>query len=168
MLTYCNLPLLLVTLLFIMIAACRHDYSNYDRQVGIIAHDPALDTTDFELCYEVTARPYYQVTDYNAYQGEKPALRAAFDTLQWSPTAAPIDGYITIRFMVNCHGQSGRFRVEQLDTQYRDKAFDPTIVQALLHTTRRLDGWLREPSGRDQGRYLTFKIEQNELVDILP
>ena len=73
--------------------------------------------------------------------------------------------------MVNCKGQTGRFRVEQLDMNYKPKKFDNEIVDSILSTTKSLDGWLPATYDNkefDYYKYLTFKIVDNKIIDILP
>ncbi|TDN36793.1 hypothetical protein A8B98_07320 [Hymenobacter sp. UV11] len=86
-------------------------------------------------------------------------------------------GYLTIRFLVNCHGQTDRFRVFQVNSTYQPTQFSAVLVAELLRRTRALAGW--QPgyySGQgalhgqvlDSYYHLVFKISHGRIVDILP
>ena len=142
----------------------------YLRHVGDIPIDKKLDDPMFVPCNEHQATMHYAFEDPNLYKGEKPAIVNAFKNISFAKDPE-MTGYITIRFMVNCEGKIGRFRVEQLDTEYKPKKFNVEFVEAILSTTKSLNGWIpatRNNKAYDYYKYLTFKIIENEIVDILP
>lgn len=122
-----------VLLLLIAFSSCgpKDKGSNYLRHVGDIPFDEKLDDPQFKVCNESKATVHYAFENPNLYKGEKPAIEAAFRSIHYSK-ARPGSGYITVRFMVNCEGATGRFRVEQLDLNYKDKNFDPDFVQEIV------------------------------------
>lgn len=80
-------------------------------------------------------------------------------------------GYITIRFLINCKGDTGRFRVTEMDFDLKPKKFDTKITQQILAITKELDGWKaleRWENTWDVQQYLTFRFEDGILTDILP
>jgi hypothetical protein len=142
----------------------------YLRHVGDIPADSKLDLMSFRPCKEEYATVYYAFDKPDLYKGEKPAMIKPFLDLAF-PRIKGETGYITIRFMVNCEGRTGRFRVEQLDIEYKDKKFNPKIVESILSTTMSLDGWIPgkfDERAYDYYKYLTFKIIDNQINEILP
>ena len=80
-------------------------------------------------------------------------------------------GNIRIRFLVNCKGVSGRYRIIGMDKNYKEKHFDTSITNQLLSITQRLVKWkpfIKNNIQRDYYQYLIFKIEKGELIEILP
>ena len=80
-------------------------------------------------------------------------------------------GYITIRFVVNCEGKTGMFRVQQMDEDYNETIFEENIVSIILKFVKSLDGWIVQSyKGQtvDYYQYLTFKIENGIVKEILP
>ena len=147
----------------------EHKYE-YLRHVGDIPFDSKLDNPEFEPCHEDLSFVHYNFNNPDLYEGEKPAIIKAFKTINLVESPKNT-GYITIRFMVNCKGQTGRFRVEQLDMNYKPKKFDNEIMDSILSTTKSLDGWLPATYDNkefDYYKYLTFKIVDNKIIDILP
>ena len=141
------------------------------QRIGYIALDAALDDPAFKLCapnYVWIYSPFNGV----GYKGEKPALVNAFKS-QFRPIEDPIsNGYITIRFMVNCEGKSGRFRLTQIDEEYALSGnIDSGVVDQILEITKSLDGWQRnyyEGTYYDYHQYLTFKIKKGNIIEYLP
>lgn len=142
----------------------------YLRQVGDISFDSKLDDPEFIPCHEDLTLVHYNFSNPDLYEGEKPAIIHPFKKIIL-PKIEDSNGYITIRFMVNCEGKTGRFRVEQLDFDYKEKKFNSDLVDSILLTTMSLDGWI--PAKYDERifdyyKYLTFKIIDNQITDILP
>lgn len=142
--------------------------------VGDIAFDPAQDDPAFELCNERSVKQYYVRGSYDTpagYRGEKKALVAEFAERYRFPVVEEENGYLTIRFVVNCRGKTGRFRIQEMDFAYQPRSFAPAIRDQLLSIIRELDDWI--PVARDEKKYdfyqyLTFRIEKGQLIRIMP
>lgn len=163
-----------LTLLFLLlfIAGCFEDTSY--KNVGDIPFDPSIDDPDFEICSENLIKQYYvrySADDPPRYKGEKITMENTIRKKYSFPDTAAENGFLTIRFIVNCKGKSGRFRIEEMDSNYQPKKFDPKISTQLLAITKALDGWIpRRRSTRyyDFYQYLTFKINRGQIIEILP
>jgi hypothetical protein len=79
-------------------------------------------------------------------------------------------GYLTFRFVVSCEGKAGRFITEETDLNFDRKKFNPETVAHLYELVRNLQDWspvvLDKP--RDAYFYLTFKLSDGQITDILP
>lgn len=164
----------LPVVILVLLISCKKTsdkQSSHLANVGIILKDESVDDPSFQPCHEDYSFFYYQVENTShLYQGEKPAIVKAFDDIDL-PIMDQNDGYVTIKFLVNCRAETGRFRVEQVDFDYKDKKFEGELVTLLLEITKQLDGWLpgiKEGFKCDYYKYLTFKIINNQIVDILP
>lgn len=169
-------PLLLfLTLSSAFIHACKHPVNasnnHYLRHVGDITFDAKLDDSTFKMCNENRAKQYYNFHKGLMFKGEKDDLERYFKE-QFQPQKKKKDtGYITIRFVVNCAGKTGMFRVKGIDFDYKIKQFDPKLIEQLLVLTQKSDGWMvGELDGKlyDYYQYLTFKIENGQLIEIMP
>ena len=81
------------------------------------------------------------------------------------------NGLIRIRFIVNCEGKAGRFRVLQSDYSYKEKEFNKEIVSQLLSITKQINNWevlYKQENAVDYYMYLIFKITDGQLTEILP
>lgn len=145
--------------------------ADYPKNVGDIRPDPALDDPKFSVCRENYIQQYYYSTT-SGFRGEKPALQAFFrEKFTLNPKHRSENGYITIRFVVNCRGEAGRFRVQEMGTDYLPKKFPLALTAHLLNLTKQLDGWLPAQHNGivfDYYQYLTFVIASGDIAQILP
>lgn len=143
----------------------------YPRQVGDIAFDPKVDDPNFKVCNESRAQQYYNFDKGLLYKGEKPAIVAHFNNGFKPSQKSTETGFVTIRFIVNCEGKTGWFRVLGIDHDYKPKKFSAGLVNQLLTLTKQLNGWIvGEYNGKtfDYYQYLTFKMENGRLIEIMP
>lgn len=159
-------------LVFLFILSCSNENSYKD--VGDIAFDQAMDDENFKLCNERNIKQYYVrwSSDVPAgYKGEK----RTFEEIIWKKYEYPVskeqNGYVTIRFIVNCEGKSGRFRIEAMDFDYQPFQFDAKITEQLLEAVKGLNDWIpvrRKEKSYDFYQYLTFKIKDGQIIKVLP
>lgn len=163
-----KIPILFL-LLFI---GCSND--NNFQNVGDIPFDDSIDDPNFELCNEKRIKQYYVRRSSDqppGYKGEKSALEKIILNAYKYPVTSKVDGYITIRFIVNCKGVAGRFRVEEMNLDYKAIKFEEKISTQLLDIVRKLDQWIpRKQNGKslDFYQYLSFKISNGQIVKIHP
>lgn len=82
-----------------------------------------------------------------------------------------IDGFITIRFTVNCKGQTSLYKTYQIDNKYQQTTFDQNYVETLLNFVKTLKNWpiaRHEDKTFDYYTYFTFKIEHGIITEIIP
>ncbi len=154
---------------FFACSPSSHHETNYPEDVGDIAFDSKTDDPSFKTCHERVYQ-YYNFGKGFEYKGEKPALEEHFKKLKQTEYKGD-DGYITIRFIVNCEGKTGRFRIQEMSTDYTERSFNKELVTRCLELTKQLDGWIiKEHNSQqmDYYQYLTFKIEEGRLTEILP
>lgn len=139
--------------------------------VGEIFQDDTLDTIDFKICNPQNEIIQYYAFNEKTYKGEKIAIVEEFSSKYIVHTDSKDSGWLRIRFIVNCKGDAGRFRVSGMDLKYSDKSFQPSIVEQLMNITKSLNGWKAMEARdvkRDYYQYLLFKIENGKILEILP
>lgn len=162
--------LFLVLVVYSSCQKSKAQKSVYPNHVGDIAFDEKTDDPNFKICLSGRIPQYYEFGKSLQYKGEKPAIDKHFEILKQNESTAE-SGYITIRFIVNCEGKTGRYRIEEMNNDYQPMSFDKKLVEKILTLTRELDGW---HVGGDQAhpvdyyQYLTFKIEGGKLIEIMP
>lgn len=165
------LPFLAIALLF---NACRSGQSVQDKRypahVGDISPDPKQDDPAFTVCRENYVPQYYSLE--SGYEGEKPAIEAYFrKNFVHNNKHKAVDGYITIRFVVNCQGKTGRFRLQEVGPDLVAKQFPAELSSQLLRLVKSLQGWkpgMNNGVALDYYKYLTFKIKDGNIAEILP
>ncbi len=157
--------------LIFFIACCSQSPSQYLRWVGDSVYDANLDEKNFSLCNgENRVIQYFNLGDGLTYKGERKGLWKEINS-QYNSIDVDESGWIRIRFIVNCNGQTGRFRVISADESYNEYKFDNRITDQLLEISKKLDGWeVKVSKGQqvDYYQYLIFKIQQGRLIEILP
>lgn len=138
--------------------------------VGAISFDPTQDDPRFRLCDEHHIAQSYQVNPtYPAGTGAlQHRLHTAFTAHPRYPRAT---GTVTVRFLISCTGEMGRFRVYEVDTGYRPTTFPPEIVRSLLLAVRSLGRWQAgtyQHHTYDSYKFLSFRLQAGQLVTIFP
>lgn len=144
--------------------------TDYPNNIGDILPDSALDDPSFHACRESNIPQYYSIQ--SGYAGEKPAILRYFrENFRKEKSFGSENGFITIRFVVNCNGQTGRFRVLEMGQDYKPKTFSEPLRNRLLQLTKQMPGWLPGKSENipyDYYQYLTFTIVQGDIAQITP
>lgn len=144
------------------------------RRVGYIDPRSVLDPdSGFQLCgRHDDVADYYNGQDKRAqYVGGKKAI--------WELTNKHLDksklfkesGYLTLRFIVNCKGEAGWFTMEEADLDFQPKRFPAETIQHFFEILYQHPNWkpciIREEA-RDAYTYITFKLKDGEIIEILP
>jgi len=167
----------LITHLFILtlfIVSCSPKNSKKERKNSVdeIFFDEKLDSKEFKPCLgDQNIIQYYYIGDGLAYKGGKIAIIEEVHKKYDTSTIKKESGLIRIRFIVNCKGETGRFRLMGMDENYKEKEFSEEITTQLMTITKNLKGWkikTHKEQGRDYYQYLIFKLEEGKIVKILP
>ena len=149
-----------------------NEKQEYLRWVGDIEQNEQIDKLEFKACNgNDKILQYFNLGEGPVYSGEKSRIINTFKTNYEQITDRKENGLIRIRFIVNCEGKSGRFRVLQSDYYYQEKEFDKEIVSQLLNITKGIENWevyKRNEVPVDYYMYLIFKITNGQLTEILP
>jgi hypothetical protein len=115
---------------------------NYPLQVGDIYFNSKIDDPNFKLCDEDRVFQYYNFGKGLLYKGEKIKLNEHFRDALKTKEQKDESGFLTIRFIVNCQGETGRYRVQGMDNDYKEKTFNENLTTQLLNLTKQLDDWI--------------------------
>jgi len=168
---------LLFTLIAFVLIQCSSESKlpinkSYLRWVGDTEVDDKTDDPSFKLCsQEDKIKQYFHIGEGPMYKGEKPHLVRFFkDNFETLPGHNQ-DGLIRVRFVVNCEGKAGRFRLLQSDFEYNEITFDKKITSQLIQITSEVEKWQKVflgEDGVDYYTYLIFKINDGQITEILP
>jgi len=168
---FVNAFLLLLLTAILVNCSSEKKKSSYLRHVGDIETDSKLDDPAFKLCNdEIFLKQYFNFSQGLQYEGEMLKIKEQFE-LAYVPIEINESGWVRIRFVVNCRGESGRFRMISSDEHYESRDFDARITDQLVGITKSLDGWKPRPDSENTAeyyQYLVFKIENGDLIEILP
>lgn len=163
-------PLLIVWL--VSFQACSQEKpAHYPAYIGDVEFDPVQDDAGFKICNPHYIAQYYNFGKGVQFNGEKSKIIDHFKKYYQANRFAGENGYVKIRFIVNCEGYSGRFRAEEMDFNLEPKAFGKGMTKELLKITSNLHGWTvatYETNAFDYYQHLTFKIEDGKITEIMP
>ena len=163
----------IIVLLVLTLYSCKTDKEiKYLRYVGDIMQDSLIDNENFKLCNgDNNVLQYFNTSQGFQYDGGKIKILKDFQK-NFNPSIRDNqNGLIRIRFIVNCDGETGRFRILESDFEYQEFTFDKNIINQLVSITENLKGWKilkRKNQNLDYYQYLIFKIENGNIKEILP
>lgn len=142
------------------------------KRIGYIDPENTLsDDSDFTICgLEESIMDYYNLDPSAQYIDRKGEMRRLIlDQFDKSKLQGQ-SGMLTFRFVVNCKGEAGRFVVNGVDSDFQKKEFSKETINHLLKILQGLGSWqdLGGKEEKDAYVYITFKIENEEISDILP
>lgn len=128
---------------------------------------------EFVVCNEDIIGQYYYNGMGSQHEGGLNKVRQIFEKKVNISGKESDTGYIRIRFMINCEGETGRFSILEVDKDYAPTSFSHELVVQLFQFTRNLSSWELEKlpeTGKtyDNYRHLSFKIQNGKVLDILP
>lgn len=172
-----NKTLISILFLFSILSSCKsekkvEEKQDYLRWVGDIEQNEQIDELNFKVCNgDDKILQYFNLGKGPAYNGEKSTILKTFNSKYKASIDNNQNGLIRIRFVVNCDGKAGRFRVLQSDYNYQEIEFDKRIISQLMDITKGIENWeiqYRKEMPIDYYMYLIFKITDGQLTEILP
>lgn len=145
---------------------------HYKGNIGDIEYNPDLDDPSFSLCNgENQINQYFNNGNGLGYKGEKSEIFQIFEN-NYKPIISDLDnGLLTLRFVVNCKGETNRYRLSEMDNNYKLTNFNKSVTDQILTIAKSLKGWQPkklEGIPIDYYQILSFKIENGQIIDILP
>ena len=163
--------------LFSFLSGCQSEKKvaekqEYPRWVGDIEQNEHIDELDFIICNgDDNILQYFNLGEGPVYSGEKSSILNTFRSNYKPLPEKDQNGFIRIRFVVNCEGKTGRFRTLQSDDNFQETEFNKKIVSQLVDITKEIEDWkvlYRGDIPVDYYMYLIFKISEGQLTEILP
>lgn len=149
-----------------------HEKQGYLRWVGDIIHNDEMDKWDFVVCNgDGKILQYFNLGKGPVYKGEKPEMENTFKSQYKPPFNNKESGLIRLRFIVNCEGKAGRFRILQANQNYEETEFDDRIVSQLENIAKKIEIWevlYKDGLPVDYYMYLIFRIDNGTITEILP
>ena len=148
--------------------------ANHGRhRLAYIDPEKTMDeATDFKICNERIADYYnHDIGHFPILKGGKNAMQKLLNTQLDKTKLFKESGYLTFRFVVNCEGVAGRFITEQTDLDFQGKTFNPETVSHLYEIVKNIKDWrttMIRKEARDAYAYITFKLNDGEIIELLP
>ncbi len=156
----------------LLIFGCEPDQSenmtDYPNQMGEISFDATKDDPGFTLCDKQDL--VHSRTSLSYTGGRKRIVEISRDLFAKVGGKHDFNGYIMVRFLVNCKGRVGRLRIEPMDDGFMEQAAPAGLIDLVKQSVKALDGWTITKSaneGKDHSKYLNFKIKNGQVDAII-
>lgn len=158
----------LFLLISFLIALTLTIWLNYQftNRVGDLSFNKNDDNSTFKVCDDKRITQYYSTK--SNYQGGKKAIKREIWKITEQLTFKN-SGFITFRFIINCNGEIGRFRVKTIDNELKENNFETQKVETLQTTIENLKKWNAgtwHDETLDSYFVLNFKVEKGKITDI--
>ncbi len=140
------------------------------EKIGWIPFDISLDNPNFKVCDELNIEEYYQVNPVYE-EGMQSIRKYMYDHQKSLASLCEKDGYVIVRFVINCQGQTDRYRTKFMSLNYRDENTVNTELQKkIILLVRDMGNWT--PGNYDGKPYdcyqhLKLLFKNSQLVDVL-
>lgn len=128
-----------------------------------------IPSREFKICYPEPLPEYFSIRlKYKG--GFREIKRIISENYKAPQNSKNQTGYLRMRFTINCEGKPGRFNVKGYDVDLNPRPFDAEITNQLFHITRRLVDWEMMSGEKkiDCNRFLTFKLDEGFITEVLP
>lgn len=158
--------------LTIVVFSCQSkdhvDVDIYPSQFGEIPFDSTSDNPAFKLCNETDLVHSRTSLSYvGGRQRIEEILREAFENHN---NTYEYNGYVLVRFLVNCQGKAGRLRFESMDEGFVKQKSPDGLVALIRKSIETLNEWtIVTPAneGKDHSKYLNLKIKNGQIDAII-
>jgi hypothetical protein len=140
----------------------------FTERVAYIDPDNSLLSEGFETCqdrifdYYNPTRATYSTGKY----GLKEEVFNAYDHTKYTDS-----GYLSVRFVINCKGQTGRYVWHESNLDLEPTALSKNLVDDLVTITTNLKLWnpnvIRDEKV-DSYMYILYRIENGKITQIIP
>lgn len=148
----------------------RADHGTH--RVGYIDTLQTLDDHSlFKPCFHENKINDYYNDERAEFKGGKGRLRAILKDKLNPEKLHDESGYLTYRFVVNCNGEAGWFVTEEAGLDYERRQFSEACRKHLFEILEAENSWKNltyNGEAIDAYTYITFKIENGEIIEILP
>jgi len=141
----------------------------FEHSADYIDPEKALLNDGFKVCNEQHIFQYYN-PERATYSEGKNGLRK-FVLSNYKNNNYIDSGYLNIRFVINCEGEAGRYIIHENNLDLEPQNFDKDLVNQLFEITTQLKKWnpnFVRDEYRDSYMYISYRIENGEITEILP
>lgn len=141
-------------------------YIQLGKRVGDIPLDKNPNSTQLSPCHDHPIYQYYSInTDYVG--GKRALKRELKDKIPINNL--PDSGLLTVRFIVNCQGNTGVFQSLMIDSSINRVDLSDYDLSPIYSVISKLENW--QPGkvkdiSEDSYYQISFKLQNGELIDI--
>lgn len=138
------------------------------HDLGYIPFDVAADDPDHVVCDSTDIRSGRNRIQYvGGYNKLKEDIVSNFTFHQ---SYEGFNGYVVIRFMVNCEGKYGRYRAQSLALDFSPSDAPKGLMESSMSIVKSLDSWVKSPGtdgAIEYSKYINLKFDNGKIQHVL-
>ena len=143
-------------------------FPSLDHDLSFIPFNKALDNADFMIC---DSSRFHSGRNGIQYVDGSNKLRKDITTnYSYHKAYESFNGFIVIRFLVNCKGKTGRYRAQSLNLDFSPAKAPADLIEHSLDLIKDLDNWKKHPavdSKKEFSKYINLKIKNGKIEHVL-
>ncbi|WP_298423947.1 hypothetical protein [uncultured Kordia sp.] len=137
----------------------------YSEHIGDTPFDPKLDDVNFKFC-DTTNVLHHR--GRISYTGGTPAMeKELIEIYKKQPEFESFTGYFFVRFAVNCKNESGRFRWQIVDEDFKETTCIASLKKEIITNVKNLEYWnhpIYKGESHDGYTFLIIKIKNGNIL----
>jgi len=165
-----------IIILFFFIVGCINertlaerveDFPRTNHDLSYISFNENKDDIDFVICDSTkmgSGRSRVMYTD-----GLEGLTRDLTSSYKSDESFNSFRGFIVIRFLMNCHGETGRYRAESIDLDFSPLIAPEGMVENVLELVKGLENWSvsNNSKGNEYSKYVNIKFEDGKIQNVI-
>ncbi len=138
------------------------------HDLSYIPFDAKTDNPDFIVCDSTTISSGRNRLQYA--NGNSKLIDDIKSKFTYKQAYESFNGYIVIRFLVNCKSNSGRYRAQALNLDFSPSNAPSDLVEHLLKLIKSLDNWTKRSTNdltKEYSKFINLKINNGKIQHVL-
>lgn len=145
-----------------------YDIPTRNHDLGYIPYDAKLDKPDFLVCDSTNIRSGRNRLQYPS--GRNKFRKDITSKYLYKSDYKDFSGYIVVRFVVNCKGESGRYRAESLNLDFSPSDAPSDLLQYAITLVKSLDHWTKSTAydiETEYSKFINLKISNGKIEHVV-
>ena len=141
---------------------------SFNHDLSYIPFDPEYDEVNYEICDSARINSGRNRIQYKG--GSEKLSADILSNYVIKEEYKNFTGFIIIRFLVNCHGLSGRYRAQALHLDFSHSTAPSDLLENVVDIVSGLQQWTRRPGDdptNEYSKFINLKFENGEIQNVL-
>ncbi len=135
---------------------------------SFIPYDAKFDEPDFIICDSTGLSSGRNRLQYIGGNGK--LRQDILSNFSYKHEYKSFNGFIVVRFLVNCDGRSGRYRAQSLNFDFSPTDAPSSLLKNTLDLIKRLDTWQKSSRGesdQEYSKYINLKFKDGKIQHVI-